>query len=421
MMRKLLCIILLSVGISLFGCGKIQPQIATVIVRETHVVTVEVTHIIRETVVVTPTPTRLWHIDVPQGPDLEIPRTWHTATRLNDGKIIIAGGSNGRDDQYAVAEIYDPVTGLFAPAASLNTPRHEHSATLLKDNRVLVVGGYNHQQQWLKDAEVYDPSTNIWKVVPSIYSHGVQHTATLLPDGRVLVIGGCIGNGVCTNRVEIFDPQNDSWTEAAPLKAERASHAAVLLDDGRVLVAGGTLSDSDALIYDPKVNTWTTTGPMVQQRTQAPMIKLIDGRVLVAGGLSLVGDPNATTSTEVYSPETNTWTAAASLSQPRYAHMLVLLPNGQVLIVGGAREYDYPIGHPNGNPWTTASFINDIEIYDPSSNSWYIAGELLLPETYAAAAFLPDGRLWLTGGGASHDLATAWAFTWFITPIYTQP
>ena len=430
---------LISVGLLLSACGSIKIPLTTVevtrlvpetvivtaevnnIVQVPIIVTAEVTRIVKETVVVTPVPAPVWKVDVIKGVTLGLPRTWHTATALNDGRILLVGGSNGMDEHYAVVDIFDPTSGLLTPAAPLHTPRHEHTATLLRDNRVLVVGGYNYQQQWLQDAEVYDPSANIWTVVPPIYPHGVQHTATLLRDGRVLVVGGCIGSGVCTSRVEIFDPQTNSWTEAAPLAYDRASHAAVLLNDGRVLVAGGastsgTPAGGDALLYDPLANTWTSTGPMVWPRTQAPMVKLLDGRVLVAGGLNTSADPAALSSAEIYDPATYTWTAAASLSQPRYAHMLALFPDGQVLAVGGAREYDYP-----GHRWTAFSFIQDIERYDPGSDRWFIASKLPLPETYAAAAFLPDGRLWVTGGGAGHAIATAWADTWLITAKSTQP
>jgi N-acetylneuraminic acid mutarotase len=385
------------------------------IVRETEIVivTVEVPRIVLETVVVTPVPPQGRSVDISQGVDLGLPRMWHTATRLNDGRILLVGGSNGVSEMYALVEIFDPASGLFTPAAPLHTPRHEHSATLLWDNRVLVVGGYNAQQQLLEDAEVYDPSADTWTVVPPIYSHGVQHTATLLPDGRVLVVGGCVGSGVCTNRVETFDPQTNSWTEATPLESDRASHAAVLLDDGRVLVAGGAAATGfpaggDALLYDPQADNWTATGPMVWQRVQAPMVKLLDGRALVAGGLSISGAPIPSASTEIYDPATNAWTAAASLSQPRYAHSLELLPDGQVLAVGGAREYD--------NSWSADSFVQEIESYDLQSDRWSIVGWLPLPVTYAAAVFLPDGRLWVTGGGAGHAIATAWAITWLITP-----
>jgi N-acetylneuraminic acid mutarotase len=314
------------------------------------------------------------------------------------------------DDQYALVEIFEPASGVLIPAAPLNTRRHEHSATLLPDGRVLVVGGYNAQQQWLVDAEVYDPLADTWTVTSPVYPHGVQHTATLLPDGRVLVVGGCIGSGICTNQVELFDPQTNAWTEAAPLASDLGSHAAVLLDDGRVLVAGGAGSTGAAAggvgqVYDPLTNIWTVTGPMVLGRAQAPMIKLLDGRVLAASGISISGSPIALSSVEIYDPATNNWTEAASLAQPRYAHNLAMLADGQVLALGGAHEYDYP----GGNPWTADSFIRSLK-----ARSWdgprYNAGELAQPEAYAATVpCLMVG--WVTGGGAGSDMAKVWAET----------
>ena len=412
---------LLSAAFLLSACGVLKPPISTVIVPETHLVTVEVTRVVRETVVVTPSPPLVWSLGIAQGPLLGIPRTWHTATRLNDGRFLLVGGSNGMDGHYALVEIYDPANGLLTPAASLHTPRSGHSATLLQDNRVLIVGGYNYQQQWLQDTEVYDPSTDTWTVVPPIYPHGVGHTATLLRDGRVLVVGGCIGSSICTDRVEIFDPHTNSWTETTHLTDYRASHTAVLLDDGRVLVAGGggpygNPTDGDALLFDPLTNQWTATGSMVQPRTQAQMLKLLDGRVMVVGGLIVSAYPVALASTEIFDPASSTWTSAASLAQPRHAFTLGLLPDGQLMAVGGAHEYDYPVNYPDSHPWTASSFVRKIETYDPRSDRWRVAGELPQPVTYGAAVFLPDGRLWLTGGGAGHALAPAWAETWLISP-----
>jgi len=52
--------------------------------------------------------------------------------------------------------------------------------------------------------------------------------------------------------------------------------------------------------------------------------------------------------------------------------------------------------------------------FDPMSMMLQL-GELQQPEAYAATALLPDGRLWLTGGGAGADMAKAWADSWLIT------
>jgi N-acetylneuraminic acid mutarotase len=338
----------------------------------------------------------------------------HTATRLNDGRILLAGGSNGVDDQYALVEIYDQFHGDFTLAAPLNTGRHDHTATLLQDGRVLVVGGYNSRQPVGTNAEVYDPWLNTWTIVPSIYAHGVQHSATLLADGRVLVIGGCSGG--CPGVAELFNPRTNSWSAAPSLSSDAASHSALLLADGRVLVAGGTLPGSGALIYDPQANGWTPTGSMSSQHAQAAMVRLLDGRVLIAGGINYLGAPVPLGSTEIYNPATNTWSPVASLSQPRYAHLLALLPGGQVAAVGGARVYEFASA-----PSTAETYALAIELYDPETNRWVSAAELPLPITYAEVVSLSDGRLWVTGGGAGEDSAKAWANTWVIMPVIPQP
>lgn len=424
--------LLVVVSLVMLACGIGQPQNSTIevtrLVQEAHeitvevtrlvpkrkVVTVEVTRIVRETVVVLPTPAPEPALSITPGITLIVARTWHTMTPLLDQRILLVGGSDGDDAHLAEVEIYEPLSGSLVQAAFLHAPRHEHTATLLMDNRVLVVGGYNALQGWLSDAEVYDPATNTWTIIPPLYPHGVQHTATRLNDGRVLVIGGCYGGGLCTSRVEIFDPQTNSWSEAPPLGSERASHTATLLNDGRVLVAGGWKANGGALLYNPQANRWAPTGPMIQPVVQAAAIKLPDGRVLVSGGYATSDQPIISAHSEIYDPVTNSWTAAAPLSQPRYAFLLTRLQNGQVLALGGAREYDYP----GSKPWTEASFVRAIERYAPNLDRWAIIGELPRPVAYAAIAFLPDGRLWMTGGNADTG---AWADTWLISPLPELP
>jgi len=76
-------------------------------------------------------------------------RFWHTATLLNDGKVLIAGGEEifaGVQRGISKAELYDPAAGVFAPAGSMTIARAFHTATLLADGRVLIAGGRCNQQ-----------------------------------------------------------------------------------------------------------------------------------------------------------------------------------------------------------------------------------------------------------------------------------
>jgi N-acetylneuraminic acid mutarotase len=280
---------------------------------------------------------------------------------------------------------------------------------------VLVVGGGSLPWGWMDDAEIYDPVADTWTAVPPLYSHGLTHTATLMRDGRVLVVGGNIGSYAFTERVEIFDPRTNSWTEAPPLAGERAGHTAELLEDGRVLIAGGQTDPSglvggDAVLYDPQANTWTATGPMVKPRLSAQSERLLDGRVLVAGGMALEDMPTSTltASVEIYDPVSNTWSAAPSLSQPRYLYSLERLPNGQVLVVGGARDSECC--------WNAESFVRAIEVYDPVADQWRTVANLPQPRVYPATTRLSDGRIWLSGG---RNDSTFMSDTWWLVDAQT--
>jgi len=67
------------------------------------------------------------------------PRNAGTATLLEDGRVLFAGGFQGQ--RFGLAELYDPKTGTFNGTGSMTTPRGNHTATRLSDGRVLVVGG----------------------------------------------------------------------------------------------------------------------------------------------------------------------------------------------------------------------------------------------------------------------------------------
>jgi N-acetylneuraminic acid mutarotase len=321
-------------------------------------------------------------------------RYWHTATLLPDRRVLLVAGLAGPDVSLSSAEIYDPVSGTFRATLSLNTARHQHSATLLLDGRVLVIAGYNPHDGWLSSAEIYDPATGQWSITQPVFAHGVAHTATLLEDGRVLVMGGASQSGSAgpDDRVEIFDPKTNHWQKAALHENTEASHTATLLRDGRVLIAGG---NADPAIYDPANDTWLPAGKLAVERYFARAILLQDARVLLIGGALAPGADRVLNSVELYDPASDTWQQAASMAQARWDHTATLLPDGRVLVTGGAQVWDW-------TSWDQPGVIlSSVEIYDPVNDTWSAGPQLQQARVGHTATLLPDGRVFVAGGRAA--------------------
>ena len=193
-------------------------------------------------------------------------RVHHAATLLSDGKILVVGGygwpSFDTPDRLASAEVYDPGTGTWTAAGSMNEPRAWITAILLRDGRVLVAGGEVH----VTSAELYDPDGGEWTPTGNSDIRGTLGTYTLLGDGRVLAEGACCGGDTesrTQTAAELFNPVNGTWTATTSMDETQLGHTATLLTDGTVLVAGGVVQDTSgnetwlasAELYDPGSGT----------------------------------------------------------------------------------------------------------------------------------------------------------------------
>lgn len=142
-----------------------------------------------------------------------------------------------------------------------------------------------------------------------------------------------------------------------------------------------TFQGEDFDLFSPTSGLWTAAGTLSSPRYFHRTVLLNDGRVLTAGGVTS-GGPTPTV--EIYNPSTNAWTAAASMSTDRYAFQLVTLADGRVLACGG-------VG--NGLP-----ALDTAEIYDPVANNWTAIGTMATARQGAGVVLLNDGSVLVAGG-----------------------
>ncbi len=250
-------------------------------------------------------------------------RRSHTATLLPNGMVLIAGGGNGvstfTQQPIQSAELFDPATGMFTLVGNMVTPRLGHSANELDDGTVLLSGGSSGTGTFFPTnaSEVYDPVTNTFTATaPMIYSHLAQIPGKLR-DGRI-VQGSAYYNpphnsagGIITNESEIFDPATRTWTSINPMFKKRIDIGAQGLLDGTLLIAGGvstkvgagnlTFFQNSSEVYDPATGNWQLSGIMSTGRDEFSGLTLDDGRVMISGGFV---SPGAVllNSVEIYTP-----------------------------------------------------------------------------------------------------------------------
>jgi len=95
--------------------------------------------------------------------------------------------------------------------------RFGHTATLMNDGRVLVTGGLKHQDRFIAEAEIYDPSTGEFAMTAPPSSARAYHTSTLLQNGKVLIVEGLSNHFEILSSAELFDPATDTFSDTSPM------------------------------------------------------------------------------------------------------------------------------------------------------------------------------------------------------------
>jgi hypothetical protein len=342
--------------------------------------------------------------------DMSFRRAFHTATLLANGKVLIVGGVAAGPSSNA--ELYDADSGTFIPARNMTAPRTSPTATLLNDGRVLIVGGNYMSGAWQKNsAELYDPTTGTFTETGGTVTNQIGGFAILLNNGKVLVAGGVsafpLNPPAPIANPELYDPSTGAFTSTGAFATTGGSFyvtsgpdisAVSLLSDGRVLIAGEPNSE----LYDPVSGTFSLTGPMATPCLiggGTPPI-YISGRtatLLTNDKVLLTGgeeeDCGRFSNAELYDPGTEKFVLAGNMIRARDNQTATLMPDGTVLVSGGETQ------DCDGRGFCIFSGTSTtVEAFDPATGSFQTVGNMNVRRSGHTATLLMNGTVLLDGG-----------------------
>ena len=272
---------------------------------------------------------------------------------LADGRVNVAGGTDTRSKSggplgIADSTAYNWKSLTWSALAPMHYPRWYATATTLSDGKVLVTSGSNRTSTDIVPIpELYDPVANKWneltaasKAIP-YYSFVYQ-----LPNGKVIIRVGASEEATPTETLYLSTNQ---WRTVDSRMLDGGS--AVNYAPGKFMKAGtasdgGFTGQSAATAYTLDMNqpapTWQTTDSMNYRRSFLNLTNLPDGTVLATGGgtdKSAQIDANGVLPAESWDPTTGHWTKLAAMAVPRLYHSVaVLLPDGRVYVAGGGSD-----------------------------------------------------------------------------------
>ncbi len=288
---------------------------------------------------------------------------------LADGRLLVTGGHLGGQAEghegggvaadassagTADTHIFDPFTEEWTRVGDMATARWYPTNVMLANGQTLVFAGNDETGSPTDIVEIYDPASGM-QVVPGASPFlPIYPRMHLLPSGKVFDAGPQALTGT-------FDPATVTWEEIGSSSyGSRSGGASVLLPlqppdyRPKVLIVGGGGGDFEPAtdtveiidLADPSPS-WIPTGSMSYGRRNLNTVLLPDGTVLVVGGATTGQATNPVLQAEIFDPESGSWSEVASMQRPRVYHSTaILLPDGRVAAAGSGGEFTVEIYSP---------------------------------------------------------------------------
>jgi hypothetical protein len=272
---------------------------------------------------------------------------------------------------------------------------------VLPDGRVFIAGGHDHTTGKKQDpvgvaeTDIYNPANRTWTPTWPLGEKRWYPTNVGLPNGRTLVFGGQARAGAASNTVDEYDPRTNTMrrlasTATKPVGMYPRMH---VVANGKVFKSGPQRMGA---YFNPSTSSWSNVAPMLYGSRGRGSVVLLPGsqKVLTVGGQSS-GSAPATATAEILdtAQAAPKWRYTGSMNHPRVLPNAVVLPDAQVLVVGGGAAFKYT------NP------VMVPELYNPVTETWAVMAPQQAGRMYhATALLLPDGRV-LSAGQDNGPLA----------------
>ena len=358
------------------------------------------------------------------GPVIAFPLVPAAAANLPDGRILVWAAEErtgfGADGGRTYTAIFDPANSSVTLRLVSETGHDMFcpGVSLLFDGGVFVTGGLSSAK-----TSIYNPATDSWSAGPQMNIPRGYQASTTLPNGGVFTVGGSWSGGLGNKNGEVWTSGagwkllpgvlDDPLLGPDPAGIYRADNHMWLfaVANNRVLQAGPS---ADMHWIDTggkgRISSAGSRGNDAYSMNGNAVLYDI-GKLLKIGGAPAYENANATNSAYVININSGIQVRAVEpMAYSRAMHNSVVLPSGQVVVVGGQAV---PI------PFSDDRSVLVPELWDPTSETFTTMAPMQVPRNYhSVALLLLDGRVFSAGGGLCGGCATNHYDAQIFTPPY---